>query len=68
MNLALADAADLADALTSGAGWTAVARAEAAIAERAKAAAEDSAEGLRAAFSPDGAASVLEHYRKRLAG
>jgi 2-polyprenyl-6-methoxyphenol hydroxylase-like FAD-dependent oxidoreductase len=68
VNLALADATDLADALTSGAGWAAVARAEAVIAERAKVAAEDSAAGLRAAFSSDGAARVLEHYRERIAG
>jgi hypothetical protein len=45
-----------------------VARAEAVIAERAKVAAEDSAEGLRAAFSSDGAARVREHYRERIAG
>jgi 2-polyprenyl-6-methoxyphenol hydroxylase-like FAD-dependent oxidoreductase len=68
VNLALADAADLAEAIVSGEGWAAVARAEAVIAERAKVAAEESAQGLKAAFSPDGAARVLDHYRERIAG
>jgi 2-polyprenyl-6-methoxyphenol hydroxylase-like FAD-dependent oxidoreductase len=66
VNLAMADAADLADALTSGQDWTAVGRAEATIAERAKIAAEESAEGLRVAFSSEGAVGVLEHYRERI--
>ena len=68
VNLALADAADLADALTSGRDWAAVTRAEALIADRAEVAAAESAQGLRVAFSPNGAAGVLEHYRERLAG
>lgn len=68
VNLALADAADLAEALTSGKGWTAVADAETVIAQRAKAAAEGSADGLSTAFSPDGAAPILQHYRARIAG
>ncbi len=68
VNLALADAADLADALTVGKGWAAVARAEARIAARAKIAAEESAGGLSAAFSPDGAAHMLRHYHERMAG
>lgn len=68
VNLALADAADLAEALASGQGWTAVAHAETVIAARAKVAAEGSAEGLRTAFSPDGAAPMLQHYRARIAG
>lgn len=68
VNLALADAADLAEALTSGRGWAAMAHAEALIAARAKVAAEGSAEGLRTAFSPDGAAPMLQHYRARIAG
>ncbi|MEI9890542.1 MAG: FAD-dependent monooxygenase [Caulobacteraceae bacterium] len=68
VNLALADAADLAEALTSGHGWAAVARAEAVIAGRATAAAKESAAGLAAVFSPDGAARVLDHYRGRTAG
>ncbi|MEP9368183.1 NAD(P)/FAD-dependent oxidoreductase [Xanthobacter sp. VNH20] len=67
VNLALADAADLAEALTSGRDWAAVAHAETMIAERAKIAAEDSAGGLRSVFSPDGAARVLQHYRERIA-
>lgn len=66
VNLALADAADLAAAFTSGEGWPAVARAEVVIAGRAEAAARKSAQGLNAAFSPGGAAHVLEHYRRRM--
>lgn len=68
VNLALADAADLADALTAGQDWTVVAQAEAVIAARGKIAAEGSADGLRTVFSPDGAAPVLQHYRERMAG
>ncbi|MES1200380.1 MAG: NAD(P)/FAD-dependent oxidoreductase [Pseudomonadota bacterium] len=68
VNLALADAADLAEALTSEGGWMAIAHAEAVIADRAKIAAVDSAEGLRATFSAEGVAQVLQHYRARLAG
>ena len=65
VNVALADAADLAGALASGEGWPAVERCEAVIAQRAKSAAEDSAEGLQAVFSTRGASSVLERYRRR---
>lgn len=68
VNLALADAADLADALAAGDGWKSVAHAETVIAERARVAAEGSAEGLNAAFSPDGAAHMLRHYRERITG
>ena len=68
VNLALADAADLAEALASGQGWGAVAHAEAVIAERAAAAAEESARGLQAAFSSAGAQRVLDHYRRRMVG
>ncbi len=66
VNLALADAADLADALTSGHGWPAVQRYEIAMRERAIPAAQDAAEGLRASVSPNGIASVLEHYKSRM--
>ncbi|HMI20159.1 MAG TPA: NAD(P)/FAD-dependent oxidoreductase [Sphingomonas sp.] len=66
VNLALADAADLAEALTSGEGWSAVARYEAQMAERAKPAAEEAHMGAEVALSPDGAAPVLAHYRHRL--
>ncbi len=66
VNLALVDAADLAAALTGGQAWAEVTRAEEVIAARAKVAAEDSAQGLRATFSPEGAARVLEHYRMRI--
>ena len=67
VNLALADAADLAETLVPG-DWTAVTRAEAAIAARAEAAAEGSAQGLRAAFSSEGVRGVLGHYRERIQG
>ncbi len=67
VNLALADALDLADALTSGRGWAAVAQYEAAMVARATPAAIGAAEGLRVTVSPDGAARVLEHYRAHLA-
>lgn len=67
VNLALADAADLAEAVASGEGWAAVARAERAVAERAAPAAEGSHRGGEIALSPHGAAPVLAHYRRRLA-
>jgi 2-polyprenyl-6-methoxyphenol hydroxylase-like FAD-dependent oxidoreductase len=66
VNLALADAADLAEALGSRGGWTAVAAHEAAMAARAAVAAEGSAAGLRAVFSDEGVGPVLDHYRERL--
>ena len=66
VNLALADAVDLADALLSGEGWPAVERCEAAIAERAIPAAEGAAEGLQATVSTGGVASVLDHYQSRV--
>lgn len=66
VNLALADAADLAEALFSGEGWTAVTRYEAAMADRAAIAAKGAAEGLRLSISPDALGSVLEHYRERV--
>ena len=66
VDLALADAADLAEALASGGGWAAIAAHEAAMAARAAVAAERSAAGLRAVFSAAGSAPVLDHYRERL--
>jgi 2-polyprenyl-6-methoxyphenol hydroxylase-like FAD-dependent oxidoreductase len=66
VNLALADAVDLAEALTSGESWQAVVACEAAIMKRAKPAAEGASEGLNGSLSPDGAAHVLEHYRARV--
>ncbi|MBB2200652.1 FAD-dependent oxidoreductase [Gluconacetobacter tumulisoli] len=65
-NLALADAADLADALGDGTGWPAVARYEAAMVARATPAAAGAAAGLRGAIAPDALAGVLEHYRGRV--
>ncbi len=68
VNLALADAVDLADALTSGNGWAAVERYEIAMSERAAPAARGAAEGLRISVSADGVAGVLEHYESRVHG
>jgi 2-polyprenyl-6-methoxyphenol hydroxylase-like FAD-dependent oxidoreductase len=67
VNLALADAVDLADAMTNGRDWSAIAAGENKIAERAQASAEASAQGLRSVFSPNGALPVLARYRKRMA-
>jgi 2-polyprenyl-6-methoxyphenol hydroxylase-like FAD-dependent oxidoreductase len=66
VNLALADAVDLADALASGESWEAIAACETAVMERARPAAEGAAEGLNGSISSDGAAPVLEHYRRRV--
>jgi 2-polyprenyl-6-methoxyphenol hydroxylase-like FAD-dependent oxidoreductase len=68
VNLALADAVDLADALTSGDGWPAVGRYEAAMVTRATPAAEGAAVGLNSAFSSAGIAALLAHYRERTGG
>jgi 2-polyprenyl-6-methoxyphenol hydroxylase-like FAD-dependent oxidoreductase len=65
VNLALADAVALADALTGGEGWPAVARYEAEMAERAAPAAEAAAEGLRMSIAPDALRHILAHYRER---
>ena len=67
VNLALADAVDLAEALTSGAGWAAVERCEAGMIARSVPAAEGAAEGLRGSVSPTGLAEVLAHHRERMA-
>lgn len=66
VNLALADAVDLAEALAFGTGWEAVAACEAAIMARARPAAEGAAEGLKNSLSSDGVARVLRHYLDRV--
>lgn len=66
VNLALADAVDLAEALTSGQGEAAIIRFEEAVASRAEIAARGAADGLNGAFSPQGASAVLAHYRERV--
>lgn len=66
VNLALADAVDLAEALISRNGWNAVADAETLIADRAEEAAAGAAQGLEGAFSPEGATPILAHYRERV--
>lgn len=68
VNLALADAADLAEALASAEGWKAVTACEAAITERARPAAEGAAGGLNSSISSGGVAAVLAHYRERVSG
>lgn len=67
VNLALADAVDLAEALTASGDWTAVAAFEEAMAVRAQEAAEGAAAGLDSAFSANGTAPVLAHYQERAA-
>jgi 2-polyprenyl-6-methoxyphenol hydroxylase-like FAD-dependent oxidoreductase len=66
VNLALADAVDLAEALIRGESWEVIVAREAAMMRRAWPAAEGAAEGLNAAFSSDGATHVLNHYRERV--
>lgn len=63
VNLALADAVDLAEAIASGEGWPAITAFETAMMTRAAQAARDSAEGLRSIFSSLGAQPVLDHFR-----
>ena len=50
VNLALADAVALAEALTEGKGWEAISAHEAPMAERAQPEAEGSIEGLNGTF------------------
>jgi len=68
VNLALADAVDLAGALTSDGGWTSVTRYELTMSRRAAKAAKGAAQGLNGAFSSEGVMPVLEHYRARIRG
>ena len=58
VNLALADAADLADALTGPNGWERVVAYESAMMDRAKPAAEGAAEGLNTSLSSNAVAAV----------
>lgn len=68
VNLALADAAGLADALLAGNGdWRAVTAYEAAMAERAIPAAQGAAQGLDMVFSSGAAERLLRHYHERTA-
>jgi 2-polyprenyl-6-methoxyphenol hydroxylase-like FAD-dependent oxidoreductase len=67
VNLALADAADLADAITSGSGWRAVEAYETGMMARGAIAAEGAAAALDTVLSSDGALPVLQHYRDRVA-
>jgi 2-polyprenyl-6-methoxyphenol hydroxylase-like FAD-dependent oxidoreductase len=65
VNLALADAADLAEALVSKEGWAAVTDYEVVLAERAGVAAAGARAGLEIAISPNGVTGILRHYRAR---
>jgi 2-polyprenyl-6-methoxyphenol hydroxylase-like FAD-dependent oxidoreductase len=67
VNLAMADAADLAEALCVGADReAAVARFEGRMAERAQPEAQGASDGLRAAISSEGVAGVIDHFRQIL--
>ncbi|KXV63996.1 monooxygenase [Acetobacter orleanensis] len=66
VNLALADAVELADALTSVEDWSSVSRYEHIVCARATVAAEGAAQGLRSVFSSKGVEHVLGHYRARM--
>jgi 2-polyprenyl-6-methoxyphenol hydroxylase-like FAD-dependent oxidoreductase len=67
VNLALADALVLADALPRSDGWTSIIQFETDMVDRARPAAEAAKQGLAASFSAGGAAELLAHYRKRVA-
>lgn len=66
VNLALADAVDLAEALIGESA--AVAQYEIGMVERAAISAEGAAEGLRSCFADDAVAAMLDHYRERTEG
>ncbi|WP_336761268.1 FAD-dependent monooxygenase [Asaia sp. VD9] len=68
VNLALADALDLANTLTEGNGVASLREYEAALISRAERAAARAASGLSKVFSDHGAAPVLAHYQQRLGG
>ena len=65
VNLALADAADLADALAGASGWEAVEAYEKQMTARAEIAATRAAKGLNMTLSSAGVAAVLERYLER---
>jgi 2-polyprenyl-6-methoxyphenol hydroxylase-like FAD-dependent oxidoreductase len=66
VNLALADAVDLSEALCASESWTAVAACEQLLVQRAAPAARGAAAGLETAFSSNGADALLRHYRDRV--
>ncbi|CCB65753.1 MULTISPECIES: NAD(P)/FAD-dependent oxidoreductase [unclassified Hyphomicrobium] len=66
VNLALADAVDLADALTAENGWSAVEHYEAEMVARATPAAEEASTGLNGVFSSTGISDVLAHFKERV--
>ncbi|MCI1796093.1 MULTISPECIES: FAD-dependent oxidoreductase [Acetobacter] len=66
VNLALADAVELAEALTATHDWSLVSQHERTLCARAAVAAEGAAQGLKSVFSSTGVEHVLEHYRTRV--
>ena len=66
VNLAFADAADLADAITGGAGWPTIEAYERGMMARGAKAAKGAAGALNTVLSEKGAVPVLEHYRERV--
>jgi 2-polyprenyl-6-methoxyphenol hydroxylase-like FAD-dependent oxidoreductase len=67
VNLAFADAADLADAITGSAGWDAIEAYECDMMARGAEAASGAADALNTVLSDEGAMPVLEHYQERVA-
>ena len=66
VNLAMTDAADLAEALTEGDDWTSAVEAyEATMCDRAEVAAAGAAEAIESAFSDDGFEHCLSHMKSR---
>ncbi|GAJ28401.1 FAD-dependent oxidoreductase [Acidomonas methanolica] len=66
VNLALADAFDLAEALTQAIGMESIGVYEATMAARAEIAATGAAAGLTSVFSDDGPESVLTRFQERI--
>jgi 2-polyprenyl-6-methoxyphenol hydroxylase-like FAD-dependent oxidoreductase len=66
VNLALADAADLAEAVADVTGWSTIEAYEEAMMDRGATAARGAAGALRTVLSDEGVLPVLEHYRERV--
>jgi 2-polyprenyl-6-methoxyphenol hydroxylase-like FAD-dependent oxidoreductase len=68
VNLAFADAADLAEVISNTTDWSAIEAYETKMMARGAEAAEGAAGALNTVLSAQGALPVLEHYRERVAG